>query len=484
MKSFLCDMPKISNRFHPVMMVVASLFAMPASSMGYWDEQLATSLLEEARYDEVLALCDLEIDGIHAIDEPTISDIKGVIQAGTMKIKALTSLDAPASEILGVVRTNLAMEANLEWRGWARYPEGTGQVFGPERIDYGVGLTGFQLSQGIDDPFLRSQLIAESASLVADSAMQRWLRIVDHPGTMFLIHDANMAIVDGQPFVKTKKDHRALFDAREVLIDVIDGMADRNLLRLRLNGSTDGLAEGDSALGSIVRHRMDNGPIDADLVASVKSWIDSIPDQSWRDQGGSFMGSIHTLIIRANQTRIPIPGVDELCDSLADIKRRIGLTRNSPVGVVASDRIDYAEAMVRAGRIEDARTLLSFVPVGLSPGIDGMRNVVARKIRKAEGPAQAEANIEVESPADSYLDEIMVSEVLESPSNLESKPDSARVDPLGSDPVSFNAPVTQVPSSPDSRSSFNLFIILLVILAGIVLVWYLRMKSPRISVDS
>ena len=113
-----------------------------------------------------------------------------------------------------------------------------------------------------------------------------------------------------------------------------------------------------------------------------------------------------------------------------------------------------------------------------------MRNVVARKIRKAEGSAQTEANIEVESPADSDLDEIMVSEVLESPSNLESNPDSARVDPLGSDPVSFNAPVTQVPSSPDSRSSFNLFIILLIIFFGIVLVWYQRMKLAKIPVDS
>ena len=477
-------MPASSKPLYPVMMVVASLFAMPASSMGFWDEQLATSLLEEARYDEVLALCDQEIDGIHDIEHPTISDIKGVIQAGTVKIKALTSLDAPTSEILGVVRTNLTMEANLEWRGWARYPDGTGQVFGPERIDYGVGLTGFQLSQGIDDPFLRSQLIAESASLVADSAMQRWSRIVDHPGTMYLIHNANMAIVDGQPFVNNRMDQRALFDAREVLIDVVDGMADRNLLRLRLNGSTDGFAEGDIALGSILRHRMGNGPIDADLVASVNSWIDSIPDQSWRPPGSSLMTVVHDLITKANQTTVPVAGVDELADSLNDIKQRNELDGSWPVGSIASARIDHADALIRAGRIEDAKMILGFVPVGLSPGIDGMRNVVAGKIRKAEGPAQAEAKIEVESPADSGLDEIMVGEVLESPSNLESKLDSARVDPLGSDPVSFDAPVTQVPSSPDSRSSFNLFIILLIISAGIVLVWYLRMKSPRISVDS
>ena len=183
-----------------------------------------------------------------------------------------------------------------------------------------------------------------------------------------------------------------LIEQRLRLFDVVDDLAARGRLRLFTEGQDDlSFGHGDSMLGSLIGTRMETGPIEVDFVASVQSWLDSIPDEDWRSGPGyGVVSNAGSMVGRVVDSGRYVEGIDVLAETLLRIRGL--LPDRQEAASIASDRITASGALLLADRYDDARLMLDRIPNGLDPSIDFMTMIVRRNIDAADVGAPIEEN--------------------------------------------------------------------------------------------
>lgn len=431
--------------------VLACLVAGDPAVASTWDQALVTSLIDQGRDAEAIALCDAAIDLAHAPGGVEDLDILSAGRdAASTKYGILRRTKAAIPEIIDALDTALSFEVTMEWHGLIEIMPGEPK-FGPEWIPRRKGLELLVLSSEAGDAGRRVDLAMGGVQLLVDAVEDRWRRSLDHPGTPDLVYDANNAITETWSLVDARSRRDVLIEQRLRLFDVVDDLAARGRLRLFTEGQDDlSFGHGDSMLGSLIGTRMETGPIEVDFVASVQSWLDSIPDEDWRSGPGyGVVSNAGSMVGRVVDSGRYVEGIDVLAETLLRIRGL--LPDRQEAASIASDRITASGALLLADRYDDARLMLDRIPNGLDPSIDFMTMIVRRNIDAADVGAPIEENpLPMARASSSETSSVTIEDatVPGSPTTrIEAVPSSNQPEPTATNPGR---------SAPESPSSWTL----------------------------
>ncbi len=353
-----------------------------------WNEEAVRGMAERGELDEAMSACDAAISDAFQQGLDQVEPLLEAIDASALRFEILDVQDAGLDRRLDCLRTWAHLQANAEWQGVIDLDGLDGFKFGPEWTTWRLACYRSNVGRGLlesDDPDVVQdglRLRFEAALEFADVARMRLARRPDHPEVVVLVHDANMMIADCLEREPSGVDAALLRATREDLFSIVNDLASFGLLNLWA-GSEGSFARGDASLGRLAEDRRRDQPVDEFLVSSVTRWLDSVPDDMWRESPGwGLIGAAQDIILTARRLEDPVPGVDRLAEVLVRI---LGIRPDVSPGNLGLSRFMLVSALVRAGRVDEAEAMFELLPQ-ITTGLEGTgRELASSDLRKARG---------------------------------------------------------------------------------------------------
>lgn len=363
-----------------------------------WNEEAVRAMVERGALDEAMSACDAAIS--NAFQEGLDQDrpLLDAIDASSLRFEILDVQGADLDRRLDCLRTWAQLQVNAEWQGMIDLDGVNGFKFGPEwtpwrlaqyRSRFGRGLLDSDDLDVVQDGM---RLRFEAALEFGDVARMRHARRPDHPEMLVLVHDANMTIADCLKRDPSGVDATLLRATREDLFAIVNDLASSGLLDLWA-GSEDSFAQGDASLGLLAENRLRDQPVDEFLVSSVTRWLESVPDDMWRQSPGwGLVGAARNIISEALRSEEPVPGVDRLAEVLVRI---LGIRPDVSPDNLGSSRFLLVSALVRAGRVDEAEAMFERLPQNTTGmerwarqgAVSDLRKVRGRSLSRRPAPA-------------------------------------------------------------------------------------------------